>query len=96
MSEWSILEFEFVWHRWEVSTILSEVPGFIESSVKNKSMLVDRLIFHRDHNLDTPNIESAFFDFLGGAKFQALPIDVFVRVLSADTPPIIWINLSNL
>jgi archaellum component FlaC len=90
MSKCNILEFEFVCSRWEVSAVLSEVSGFIGSSTNSKSILIDRLIFGRERNLNTSDIESAirsaFFDLLSDARFQTLPIDVVVRVLPADIP----------
>jgi uncharacterized protein YoxC len=90
MSKCNILEFEFLCSRWEVSAVLSEVSRFIASSMNSKSILIDRLIFGRNRNLDTSDVESAirfaFFDFLSDAKFQTLPINVLVRVLPSDVP----------
>jgi hypothetical protein len=90
MSECNILEFEFICGRWEVSVILSEISDFIESSMNSKSMIIDRLIFYRNRNLDTSEIEcsirSNFFDFLSDTKFQTLPIDLLVRVVPSDIP----------
>jgi hypothetical protein len=74
MSECNILELEFICRRWEVSTVMSEVSDFIASSMNSKSIVIGRLIFYRDLNVDTSDIESqirsAFFDFLSHLIFQ--------------------------
>jgi hypothetical protein len=74
MSECNILEFEFLCIQWEVSVIFNQISDFISSSMNNKTLLIDRLIFGRNRNLDTSDVESAircnFFDFLSDGKFK--------------------------
>jgi hypothetical protein len=58
--------------------------------MNSKSILIDRLIFFRDRNLDTSDIESSirlnFFDFLSDTKFKIFPIEILIRVLPSNIP----------